>query len=70
MTAGPSPSSHPSIRCTRSRLTNCRATGASLEHSLKALPGHAAVRELLRAKLAEVLAEQESRVVIADAPAR
>ena len=39
-----------------------------LEHALKALPKHAAVRELLREKLAEALAEQESRVVIADAP--
>ena len=41
-----------------------------LEHALKALPQHAAVRELLREKLAEVLAEQESRVVIADTAAR
>jgi len=41
-----------------------------LEHALKALPQHAAARELLRGKLAEVLAEQESRVVIADAASR
>ena len=41
-----------------------------LEHALKDLPEHAAVRELLRAKRAEVLAEQESRVAIADVPAR
>ena len=41
-----------------------------LEHALKALPEHAAVLELLKGKLAEVLAEQESRVVIADAAAR
>ena len=41
-----------------------------LEHALKALPEHAAVRELLRTKLAEVLAEQESRVVIAGASVR
>jgi hypothetical protein len=39
-----------------------------LEHALKTLPEHAAVRELLQGKLAEALAEQESRVVIADAP--
>jgi hypothetical protein len=32
-----------------------------LEHALKALPEHAAVRELLTRKLAEVIAEQESR---------
>ena len=41
-----------------------------LERALKTLPEHAAVRELLRGKLAEVLAEQESRVVIADTAAR
>jgi hypothetical protein len=32
-----------------------------LEHALTALPDHAAVHAQLRAKLAEVLAEQESR---------
>jgi len=32
-----------------------------LEHALKALPEHVAVRELLGGKLAEVLAEQEGR---------
>jgi hypothetical protein len=41
-----------------------------LEHALKTLPEHAVVRQLLRGKPAEVLAEQERRVVIADAPAR
>ena len=41
-----------------------------LEHALKALPEHAAVRELLRTKLAGVLAEQESRIAIADASVR
>ena len=41
-----------------------------LEHALKALSQHAAARELLKGKLAEVLAEQESRVVIAEASAR
>jgi hypothetical protein len=32
-----------------------------LEHALKTLPEHAEVRELLKARLAEVLTEQESR---------
>ena len=41
-----------------------------LEQALKALPQHAAVGELLKGTLAEVLAEQESRVVIAEASAR
>jgi hypothetical protein len=36
-----------------------------LEHALKVLPGHTAVRELLQVKLADVLAEQHSRTVIA-----
>jgi hypothetical protein len=36
-----------------------------LEHALAALPGHAIARELLRARLAEVLGEQESRARIA-----
>jgi predicted TIM-barrel fold metal-dependent hydrolase len=33
-----------------------------LEHALKVVPEHAGVRELLRTKLAEVLAEQEVRI--------
>jgi hypothetical protein len=33
----------------------------ALEHSLKAVPGHAPVRELLHSRLAEVLAEEECR---------
>jgi hypothetical protein len=36
-----------------------------LEHALMVLPQHAAVRELLQGKLAEVLAEQHSRTKIA-----
>ena len=32
-----------------------------LEHALKALPGHAPVRELLQQQLAEAIAEQDSR---------
>ena len=35
-----------------------------LEHALATLPGHAAVRRVLQDKLAEVLAEQESRAKI------
>ena len=58
---------HPLHALTTYELSRYRR---QLEHALKDLPEHAAVRELLRAKLAEVLAEQESRVVIADAPAR
>jgi hypothetical protein len=37
-----------------------------LEHALKELPEHAPVRELLHGKLAEVLAEEDSRAKIAD----
>jgi hypothetical protein len=36
-----------------------------LEHALTVLPQHAAVREPLQGKLAEVLAEQHSRTKIA-----
>ena len=68
--AGPvtvEPPEHPLDALTTYELSRYRR---QLEHALKALPQHAAVRELLRGKLAEVLAEQESRVVIADAPVR
>jgi hypothetical protein len=37
-----------------------------LEHALKELPEHPPVRELLHGKLAEVLAEEDSRAQIAD----
>ena len=37
-----------------------------LEHALKELPEHASVRELLQGRLAEVLAEEDSRAKIAD----
>ena len=59
------PPEHPLHALTTYELSRYRR---QLEHALKALPEHAAVRELLRGKLAEALAEQESRVVIADAP--
>ena len=68
--AGPltiEPPDHPLHELATYELSRYRR---ELEHALKALPQHAAVRELLRRKLAEVLAEQESRVVIAEASAR
>jgi hypothetical protein len=68
MTAEPGtvkPPEHPLHALTTYELSRYRR---QLEHALKALPEHAAVRELLRGKLAEALAEQESRVVIAEAP--
>ena len=70
MTTGPisvEEPEHPLHALTTYELSRYRR---QLEHALKALPQHAAVRELLRGKLAEVLAEQESRVVIAGAPVR
>ena len=66
MTAEPvtvEPPEHPLHALTTYELSRYRR---QLEHALKDLPEHAAVRELLRAKLAE----QESRVAIAGAPAR
>jgi DNA-binding transcriptional regulator/RsmH inhibitor MraZ len=68
--AGPvtvEPPEHPLHALTTYELSRYRR---QLEHALQALPEHAVVRELLRGKLTEVLAEQESRVAIADAPAR
>jgi hypothetical protein len=68
--AGPltvEPPEHPLHALTTYELSRYRR---ELEHTLKALPENAAVRELLSGKLAEVLAEQESRLVIVDAPVR
>ena len=68
--AGPltvEPPEHPLDALTTYELSRYRR---QLEHALKALPEHVAVRELLCGKLAEVLAEQESRVAIAAAPVR
>jgi hypothetical protein len=68
--AGPltiEPPEHPLHELATYELSRYRR---ELEHALEPLPQHAAVRELLRGKLAEVLAEQESRVVIAEASAR
>ena len=68
--AGPvtvEPPEHPLDALTTYELSRYRR---QLEHALKVLPEHGAVLELLRTKLAGVLAEQESRVVIAGAPVR
>jgi hypothetical protein len=68
--AGPltiEPPEHPLHEMTTYELSRYRR---KLEHTLKTLPQHAAVREPLQGKLVEVLAEQESRVVIAEASAR
>jgi hypothetical protein len=53
---------HPLGALTTAELTRYRR---ELEHALKALPGHAAVRQQLQARLADVQAEQESRAAIA-----
>jgi hypothetical protein len=55
---------HPLHALTTYELSRYRR---ELEHALKELPTDAPVRELLQAKLAEVLAEQRSRTKIADA---
>jgi hypothetical protein len=60
------PPEHPLPAMTTYELSRYRR---QLEQALKN-PEHAAVRELHREKLTEVLAEQESRVVIADTLAR
>jgi hypothetical protein len=49
---------HPVHTLTTYELRNYRR---ELEHSLHALPEHMAVRVLLQQRLAEVLAEQDSR---------
>ena len=49
---------HPVHALTTYELKNYRR---ELEHSLRALPEHVAVRVLLQQRLAEVLAEQHSR---------
>jgi hypothetical protein len=55
---------HPLYALTTFELSRYRR---DLEHALAVLPGHAAVREVFRGKLAEVLAEQQSRTKIAAA---
>jgi hypothetical protein len=49
---------HPMHSLTTYELKNYRR---ELEHALKTIPEHAQVRELLQERLAEVLAEQDSR---------
>ena len=64
MTAEPvpvQPPKHPMYALTTYEIRNYRR---DLEHALKVLPEHAAARDLLQARLAEVLAEQESRIKI------
>jgi hypothetical protein len=61
MTAEPvtvEPPRHPLPALTTYELSRYRR---ELEHALKALPGHAAVRGPLQQRLAEVQAEQDSR---------
>lgn len=67
MTAEPGtvpPPRHPLHALTTYELSHYRR---DLEQALEVLPGHAAVRELLLGKLAEVVAEQQSRAKIAAA---
>ena len=52
---------HPVPALTTFELSNYRR---ELERALTTLPGHAATRELLQDRLAEVLGEQESRAMI------
>lgn len=63
----PAQPAHPLHALTTYELQNYRR---DLEHALSALPGHVAVRELLKEKLAGVLAEQESRATLAAVPGR
>jgi hypothetical protein len=56
------PPDHPLPALTTYELRNYRN---DLEHALATLPGRAAARVLLQGNLAEVLAEQESRLKIA-----
>jgi hypothetical protein len=52
---------HPTHALTTYELRDYRR---ELEHALKTVPEHAAVRELLRAKLTEVLSEQGALIKI------
>jgi hypothetical protein len=55
------PPGHPVHALTTYEIRDYRR---ELEHALKVLPEQAAARELLHDRLAEVLAEQESRIKI------
>ena len=66
MTAEPvtvQPPEHPMHALTTYELSRYRR---ELEHAIKELPELAPVRALLHGKLAEVLAEEDSRAKIAD----
>jgi hypothetical protein len=54
----PAQPSHPLPALTTFELRDYRR---DLEHALKTLPGHVAVRTLLQQRLTEVLTEQQSR---------
>lgn len=60
------PPKHPVPAMTTYELADYRR---ELEHALKVLPGHVAVRGLLQDKLAGVLAEQDARAKIASGTA-
>jgi hypothetical protein len=55
------PPKHPTHALTTYELRDYRR---ELEHALKTVPEQAEVREMLRTRLAEVLAEQEGRIKI------
>jgi hypothetical protein len=55
------PPKHPMYALTTYEIRDYRR---ELEDALKVLPQHAALRDMLEARLAEVLAEQESRINI------
>ncbi len=57
---------HPTSQLTTYELRDYRR---ELEHALKHLPGHVPARELLREKLAGVVAEQDARARIASSKA-
>ncbi len=61
------PPPHPTSQLTTYELRDYRR---ELEHALKTLPDHATVRAQLKAKLDEVLDEQESRSQAAKMPHR
>jgi hypothetical protein len=60
----PQPPPHPMYALTTFELRDYRR---ELEHALKVLPEHAAVRALLRERLAEVVTEQQSRTRLSQA---
>jgi hypothetical protein len=55
---------HPMHALTTYELRNYRR---DLEHALKALPGHATVREQLQQRLTDVLAEEQARTQLQQA---